>query len=291
MKCGGFGRRSLELVDHLAFGQRDATERNGKAGILGHELDLDLAEADFAGKGMVAAIAALGRIAERQQKALVAARQVLQAQIAIRREVERLARQVADGSVSIRDRRGSIRPSRPSISVTRGIAAAAASPSAGASGAKPSASCGIEQAMGVVEGRPEDLPARQILERRGDPAAHLHRAGVDRLGRAEARQRRAEGAHQEDRLDQVAARLLDGERRQFAVVERALAHDAVDGERKLLGDLGQRQFGHVAVAAPLMRQQAMGVLDGAFAALDRNIHGQPPLTSRVVRGMATMELS
>ncbi len=127
--------------------------------------------------------------------------------------------------------------------------------------------------MGVVEGRPEHLAARHVLEGRGDAAAHLHRAGVDRLGRAEARQRGAEGAHQEDRLDHVAARLLDGERRQLAVVERAFGHHAVDAERKLLGDLGERQFRHVAVAAPLMRQQAMGILDGAFAALDGDIHG------------------
>ena len=145
--------------------------------------------------------------------------------------------------------------------------------------------------MGVVEGGTENLPARNILEGRGNPAAHLHRAGIDRLGRAEARQRGAEGAHQEDRLDQVAARLLDRERRQFAVVQRALGHDAVDAERELLGDLGERQFGNIAIAAPLMRQQAMGVLDGAFASLDGNIHAQPPLTSRVVRGIATMESS
>ena len=40
---------------------------------------------------------------------------------------------------------------------------------------------------------------------------------------AEARQGGAVGAHEEDRLDQVAARLLDGERGELAVVERALA--------------------------------------------------------------------
>ncbi len=86
MKHGASRRRALELVDHLAFGQRDRAERHGEADILGHEFDLDLAEADFAGERMVAAVAALRRIAERQQKALVAARQILQAQIAIGRE-------------------------------------------------------------------------------------------------------------------------------------------------------------------------------------------------------------
>jgi hypothetical protein len=40
------------------------------------------------------------------------------------------------------------------------------------------------------------------------------RAGVDRNAGAEAGQRGAIGAQQEDRLDQVAARLLDRQRRQ-----------------------------------------------------------------------------
>ena len=83
MKRGASRGRALELVDHLAFGQRDRAERHGEADILGEEFDLDLAEADFAGEGMVAAVAALRRIAERQQEALVGARQVLQAQIAV----------------------------------------------------------------------------------------------------------------------------------------------------------------------------------------------------------------
>src|SRR5215467_5739813 len=54
-----FRRRALELIDHLAFGQRNRAERHGKADVLGKEFDVDLAKADFTGKGMVAAIAAL----------------------------------------------------------------------------------------------------------------------------------------------------------------------------------------------------------------------------------------
>jgi hypothetical protein len=130
----------------------------------------------------------------------------------------------------------------------------------------------IEQPMGVVEGRTENLAARNILEGRGNPAPHLHPAGVDRLGGAEPRQRGAERAHQENRLDHVAARLLDGKRGEFAVIQRALGHDAVDGEAELFGDLLQRQFGNVAIAAALMRQQPVGVLDGALASLDGDIH-------------------
>src|SRR4029077_6661546 len=48
--------------------------------------------------------------------------------------------------------------------------------------------------------------------------------------------------------------------------------DAIDAKRKLLGDLVQRDLGNVTVAAPLMREQTMGVLDGALAALDGYIH-------------------
>ncbi len=126
--------------------------------------------------------------------------------------------------------------------------------------------------MGVVEGGAENLAARNILEGRGNPAAHLHPAGIDRLGGAEARQRRAERAQQENRLDHVAARLLDGKRRELAVVQRALGHHAIDGEAELSGNLVQREFGNLTVAAALMRQQAMGVLDGALASLDGDIH-------------------
>ena len=61
-------------------------ERHGKADIFGEKFDLDLAEADFAGERMVAAVAALRRVAERQQKALVGARQILQPQIAVGRK-------------------------------------------------------------------------------------------------------------------------------------------------------------------------------------------------------------
>src|SRR5712664_243855 len=123
--------------------------------------------------------------------------------------------------------------------------------------------------MGVVESRPEHLTTRNILEGRGDPAAYLHPSGIDRLGRTEARQSGAERAQQENRFDHVAARLLDREGCEFAIV--------------------QRDFGNVAITATLVRQQPMGVLDGAFASLDGDIHVQPPFaTSRVVRGIATM---
>src|ERR1700722_8392966 len=143
--------------------------------------------------------------------------------------------------------------------------------------------------MGVVEGGPEHLAAWNILECRGNPAVHLHRAGIDRFGRAETRQGGAERPDQKDRLDHVAARLLDGECREFAIVQRAFRHYAVDREAELPGYLIERHFRNAAIAAALMREQTMGVLDGAFASLDGDIHVQPPFaTNRVVRGIATM---
>src|SRR4029453_10555008 len=125
---------------------------------------------------------------------------------------------------------------------------------------------------GLVEGRPENLAPRDILEGGGNPAAHLHLPGVDRLTGAEARQGRSEGADQEDGLDHVAARLLQRQRRQLAVIERSLRHDPIDAEAELLGYLREREFGNVTIAAALMRQQTVGVLDGSFASLDGHIH-------------------
>jgi hypothetical protein len=72
----------------------------------------------------------------------------------------------------------------------------------------------VEQAMGVVVGRAQHLAARHVLEGRRDAPLGHHGRRVEGQRIAEARQGRAIGAQQEDRLDQVAARLLDGERGQ-----------------------------------------------------------------------------
>jgi hypothetical protein len=88
----------------------------------------------------------------------------------------------------------------------------------------------IEQPVGIVEGRPQHLSARRILEGGGDAPVDAHGRRVDRLRCAKTRGGGAKGAYQKDRLDQVAARLLDGERRKLAVIERALAGRAGGGE-------------------------------------------------------------
>src|SRR6516165_7378017 len=77
-----FTGRAAKLIDHLAFGDRDAPERHGKADLFGRKLELGLAKADFTGERMIAAVAALGGVAEGQQKSLVAAREILQAHVA-----------------------------------------------------------------------------------------------------------------------------------------------------------------------------------------------------------------
>src|SRR5580693_435361 len=93
------GRSAAELIDHLAFSHGDTAERHGKADLLRRKFHFDLAEPDFTGERMIAAIAALCRIAEREQEALVAAGEILQAQIAIRRETQGILREIADAHV------------------------------------------------------------------------------------------------------------------------------------------------------------------------------------------------
>lgn len=65
----------------------------------------------------------------------------------------------------------------------------------------------IQQALGVIVGRPQDLAARHVLERGRNAALQAHAARVQRLRVTKARQRGAIGAQQEHRLDRVAGGL------------------------------------------------------------------------------------
>src|SRR6516165_5866094 len=105
--------------------------------------------------------------------------------------------------------------------------------------------------MREIESRAEDLSAGQILEGGGDAATDLHRGCIDRNTGAETWQGRAIGTQQEDCLDQVATRLLDGKCGKIWIVDGALTHHAVDGEGELLTNLRGRQLGHVKGTAPL----------------------------------------
>src|SRR5262249_35605917 len=53
---------------------------------------------------------------------------------------------------------------------------------------------------------------------------------------------------------------------------RSLAHDPIDCERELLGDLREGNVRNRAIAPPCIREQRMGVLDRAFASFDCDIH-------------------
>jgi hypothetical protein len=144
----------------------------------------------------------------------------------------------------------------------------------GAVGRSPAAAS--EQPVGVVVGRPQHLAARHVLEGRGDAPLGHHVGRVDGQRIAEARQGRAIGAQQEDRLDQVAARLLDGECGQGAVVAGAFGHHAIDRQPELLVDLVQRELGDGAIAAALVGHEIERMDDRRLAALDRDIHVRPP---------------
>src|SRR6185312_16217143 len=65
--------------------------------LLGREFNLHLTHADFGREGVSAAVTALGRISEAKQKALVSARERLQAQVPTGRKRQWRASKVADG--------------------------------------------------------------------------------------------------------------------------------------------------------------------------------------------------
>ncbi len=88
---------AFELRDHLAFGQLDRADGDGEAQLFYEDLDFDFAEPDLANEGVRAAVAALRRIAEREEIAFIAAREVLQAQVAAGGKLKRFTGQVADG--------------------------------------------------------------------------------------------------------------------------------------------------------------------------------------------------
>jgi len=101
----------------------------------------------------------------------------------------------------------------------------------------------VQQAMAVVEGRAEQLAARQVLEGRRDPPGRAHLGGFQRHAVAEAGQGGAVGPQQEDGFEQVASRLLDRQRSQLFVEQRAFGHDPRHRKRQLLADLADAQFG------------------------------------------------
>src|SRR5215831_18330181 len=126
--------------------------------------------------------------------------------------------------------------------------------------------------MRIVVGGPEKLTAGRLLVYRRDAAADRHALGCDRLAHSEAAQGGAERAQQERGFDQIALRLLDRERGEIAIVERSLAHHAIDAEAELLANLRRRELGDRRIASPLLGEQPVRCANGGLAALDDHRH-------------------
>ena len=77
----------------------------------------------------------------------------------------------------------------------------------------------IQQAVGIVKGWPQDLPARQILKGGRDTPITAHRACINRCADPKTGQGGAIGADQKNRLNHIAARLLDRQSRQIRIVK------------------------------------------------------------------------
>ena len=169
--------------------------------------------------------------------------QILQARVALGGEGQRVARDVGDGRVR-RRRRLALNQviAGDDVSDARGRRRGAERRCRRRRRSAARFEIEIDEAVRVVERRPQHLAARQIFEGRGNAAAQRYRRGVERLGEAEARQSGAIGAYEKDRFDQIAARLFDGERGDGAIIERALAHHPIDAKRKLFVDLLSGQF-------------------------------------------------
>ncbi len=127
-------------------------------------------------KGWLRRIAALRRIAERQQETFVAARQRLQADVALHREFQRLAGDVAGDMVPRQLAVGFDQPlagedvgdARHRFGRRRALLAVRAT-------SRAVGQFGIEQAVRVVEGRAEHLAAGQVLVGRRHAALDQHR--------------------------------------------------------------------------------------------------------------------
>ena len=90
-----------KAVDHFAFGHQQFANSDGEAQLFRDDLHRDVAAANFPGKRMVAPVAALGGVGQRQQVALVAAHQLLQARRARTGINRRMAGDVVGLRVSI----------------------------------------------------------------------------------------------------------------------------------------------------------------------------------------------
>ncbi len=126
--------------------------------------------------------------------------------------------------------------------------------------------------MGIVEGGPEELAAGQVLPCGGNAPQDPHGRGIYRVRGPETRQGRPVGTDKKDGFRQIALRLLDRQRGEFPVVERAFGHDPVHGKPQLSDKLIEAQLGNGRIAAAFPSETFVGGGNGLFPTFDRYIH-------------------
>ena len=141
----------------------------------------------------------------------------------------------------------------------------------------------LQQAVRVIQRRPQNLAARNVLEGRRDAADGEEIRLGDRLGDRQARLRRAVGAQQQNRLVEIAARLGQRQRCQIGLIERGFAHDAVDQ----IGEAVAHRVDTLAGdRAEIVAKEPFCLFDGAFATTGCHI-GHQSTSIFVERGMPT----
>ena len=178
----GLGLAASELVDHLALGDVDVADGQRKVQLLGLNLYCHAAHAHLADKWVAVGVATLRGVGHGQQKAFVSTRQVLQAGGAVGWKLQRLAREVLGRGVACWHRVGFDQPLVvEQVHHARGLCCWRASRCAmrvlqgrrrwGRRGIRSAAveralrqQREVQQALGVVVGRPQDLAAGQVFE-------------------------------------------------------------------------------------------------------------------------------
>jgi hypothetical protein len=131
----------------------------------------------------------------------------------------------------------------------------------------------IQQALAIVGRGPQDLTARYLFEGGRDSALDPHPAGIDWQTIGQPGQGGSVGTQQKRGFHQIACGLLDRERSELGVIERALGHYTGYRSMQLLLNLRDRQFGKCPITAPARADPLISGIDCALSTLDGDIHG------------------
>ena len=198
-----FGFRAFELVDGFAFGQGDLADLNRKSQLRNVHFYGDRTDTQLGDERMVARITPLRGIRHAKDKSLIPPCESLQSQGAARRKLQRAAGQI-------------VRYVRPCGFRLNQILAVKEPHDMGrlacirlcflhvthfAIGGE----FEIEQTVGIVECRPQNLATGRVLECSRHTAVTLHYGRVHGTRAAKTRQRGTVGADQKDRFDQITA--------------------------------------------------------------------------------------